>query len=153
MSRLFVLGRTFLALVFATASSSALAQNPEPIKFARLAGIANDGRVAFSYQDDIWVVDANGANPRRITSHLARDFSPRFSPDGRWIAFTSNRNGNNDVFVVPSNGGEPRQLTWFSGADEALYWTPDGTGIVMSSARGPNAWGSPLYVQPLDGSS
>src|SRR4051812_11698305 len=132
-------------------SAHLAAQTPEPIKFARLAGIANDGRVAFSYQDDIWVVDADGSNPRRITSHLARDFSPRFSPDGRSIAFTSNRNGNNDIYVVPSTGGEPKQLTWFSGNDEALYWTPDGKGIVMSSARGSNAWGSPLYVQPLDG--
>jgi tricorn protease len=141
-----------MALAIAAIPVSLHAQPSDPIKFARLAGIASDGRVAFSYQDDIWVVDGNGANPRRITSNLARDFSPRFSPDGKWIAFTSNRNGNNDIYVVPSTGGEPRQLTWFSGADEALYWTPDGTGIVMSSARGPAAWGSPLYVQPLDGS-
>ena len=134
-----------------TLAASLHAQSPEPIKFARLAGIANDGRVAFTYQDDIWVVDADGANPRRITAHVARDFSPRFSPDGKWLAFTSNRNGNNDVFIVPSGGGEPRQLTWYSGNDEALYWTPDGKGVVMSSQRGANAWGSPLYVQPIDG--
>ena len=125
---------------------------PEPIKFARLAGIANDGRVAFTYQDDIWVVDADGQNPRRITAHIARDFSPRFSPDGKWLAFTSARNGNNDVYIVPSIGGEPKQLTWFVGNDEALYWTPDGRSIVMSSARGSGAWGSPLYLQPIDGS-
>jgi tricorn protease len=128
------------------------AQGPEAVKFARLAGIANDGRIGFSYQDDIWVVDADGTNPRRITTHLARDFSPRFSPDGKWIAFTTNRNGNNDVYIVPSTGGEPKQLTWFAGNDEALYWAPDGKGIVMSSARGSNAWGSPLYLQPIDGS-
>jgi tricorn protease len=113
--------------------------------------VANDGRVAFTYQDDIWVVDADGANPHRLTVNIARDFSPRFSPDGKWIAFTSARTGNNDVFVMPSTGGEPKQLTWFSGDDQALYWTPDGKGIVMSSARGSHAWGSPLYVQPIDG--
>ena len=136
----------------ASISASALgAQTAEPIRFARLAGIANDGRIAFSYQDDIWVVDADGTNARRLTTHIARDFSPRFSPDGRWIAFTSNRNGNNDVYVVPANGGEPKQLTWFAGSDEALYWTPDGKGVVMSSQRGANAWGAPLYVQPIDG--
>jgi tricorn protease len=132
--------------------SIAAAQTPEPIRFARNAGIANDGRVAFTYQDDIWVVDADGSNPHRLTVNVARDFSPRFSPDGKWIAFTSARTGNNDVFIVPSTGGEPKQLTWFSGDDQALYWTPDGKGIVMSSARGQGAWGSPLYVQPIDGS-
>lgn len=139
-----------IALTFARAPLAA--QNSDPVKFARLAGIASDGRVAFTYQDDIWVVDADGTNPRRITTHLARDFSPRFSPDGKWIAFTTNRNGNNDVYIVPSTGGEPKQLTWFVGNDEALYWAPDGKGIVMSSARGSNAWGSPLYLQPIDGS-
>src|SRR3954469_16258717 len=141
--------RAFMALAIAAIPVALHAQNPEPIKFARLAGIASDGRVAFTYQDDIWVVDADGTNPRRITTHLARDFSPRFSPDGKWIAFTTNRNGNNDVYVVPPAGGEPRQLTWYAGNDEALYWAPDGKGIIMSSGRGSNAWGSPLYLQPL----
>jgi tricorn protease len=140
---------TCAALLF---SSLLHAQTGDQIRFGRYAGIANDGRVAFTYQDDIWLVDADGSNPRRLTNNIARDFSPRFSPDGRWVAFTSNRTGNNDVFVVSAAGGEPKQLTWYSGDDQALYWTPDGKSVVMSSARGANAWGAPLYAQPLDGS-
>jgi tricorn protease len=140
--------RLIAALVLA-ASGSLAAQ--EPIRFARNAGIANDGRVAFTYQDDIWVVSADGSNPIRLTNNIARDYSPRFSPDGKWIAFTSARTGNDDVFLVPSTGGEPRQLTWFAGADQALAWIPDGKGVIISSARGTSAWGNPLYVQPVEG--
>jgi tricorn protease len=59
--------------------------------------------------------------------------------------------GNNDVYIVPVSGGEPKPLTWFTGDDQALNWTPDGKAIVMASARGAQAWGSPLYLLPLDG--
>ena len=129
----------------------ATAQTAEPIKFARQPHVANDGRIAFTYQDDIWAADPDGSNARRLTAHVGRNFGPKFSPDGKWIAFTSNRTGNNDVFVIPSMGGEPRQLTFYSGDDQALYWAPDGKSIIISSNRGPNAFGSPLYLLPLDG--
>ncbi len=140
----------FLLAVLAHGVTFAVAAQA-PTRFVRYAHVANDGRIAFTYADDIWLADANGANPRRLTAHVARDISPRFSPDGQWIAFTSNRSGNNDVYVIPAAGGEPRQLTYHSGDDQALYFTPDGTAIVMTSARGPLAWGSPLYRLPLDG--
>ncbi len=124
---------------------------PEPIRFARYAHVANDGRIAFTYQDDIWLANSDGGNATRLTSHVARDIMPRFSPDGAWIAFTSNRMGNNDVYVMPVTGGEPRQLTWHSGDDQAMYWTPDGKEVVFTSGRGVNMWGSPLYRVALDG--
>jgi tricorn protease len=122
----------------------------EPIRFLRMPHTAH-GLITFAYHDDIWVANADGSNARRITTHMARETSPRFSPDGQWIAFSSNRMGNYDVFVVPVTGGEPRQLTWHSANDEVQYWTPDGTGIVFSTSRGANAWGSPLHVVHVDG--
>jgi len=141
---------TLLALVSVVAAWRTQ-QAPGEVRFAHQPAIANDGRIAFSYHDDIWVADADGSHARRITAHIANDFAPRFSPDGKWIAFTSNRTGNNDVFIVASEGGEPKQLTYHTANDEALYWTPDGKGLIIASNRGPGAFGSPLYRLSLDG--
>jgi tricorn protease len=121
------------------------------IHFARYPAISNDGSIAFSFHGDIWIANSDGTNPRRLTAHVARDINPRFSPDGKWIAFSSNRMGNNDVFVMPVTGGEPKQLTWFSGADNVVNWTPDGKSIVFSTGRGTYPWGSPLYVVSTEG--
>jgi len=128
----------------------ALRAASDPIRFMRDPHIAH-GLITFSYQGDIWVANADGSGPRRLTAHPARDIEPRFSPDGRWIAFSSNRMGNQDVYVVAVGGGEPRQLTFFTGIDEVEYWTPDGAGIVITSGRAVHPFGSPLYIVPLDG--
>lgn len=117
----------FMAVLFFVAVSA----QAEPIKFARYPHISN-GKIAFSYFGDIWIANENGSNPQRLTAHIARDIYPRFSPDGRWIAFSSDRMGNNDVFVIPVEGGEPRQLTFATTNDDVLYWTPDGKGIRKS---------------------
>jgi tricorn protease len=145
------LSRIALALALAAFAAPGPA-SAEPIRFARYPAVSNDGTIAFSYHGDIWLANSDGSNPRRLTAHIARDINPRFSPDGKSVAFSSNRMGNNDVFVVPVAGGEPRQLTWHSGDDNVVYWTPDGKGIVIATNRGANPWGAPLYVVPLDGS-
>src|SRR5438094_137333 len=93
--------------------SSATAQ--EPIRMARTPDLSPDGKlIAFSYLGDIWVVEAIGGVARPVTQHVAHDYHPRFSPDGRWIAFASKRHGSYDVFVVSSRGGKPRRLTFDS---------------------------------------
>ena len=66
------------------------------------------GKVAFSYLGDIWIANENGCEVRRLTDNTARDVYPRFSPDGQWIAFSSNREGNDDVYVIPAAGGKPQ---------------------------------------------
>ncbi len=146
--------RKYVSLLVAlalAAPGAASAQSPDHTRFLRYAAVANDGTIAFTYRDDIWVANPDGSNPRRLTANIARDFQPRFSPDGKMVAFTSDRNGNNDVFVVPVTGGEPRQLTFMSGNDEAVSWTPDGKEVVFSTSRGAMQWGSPLYKVSLDG--
>src|SRR5690242_9053756 len=68
------------------------------------------GKIAFSYLGDIWVANENGTGAARLTDNTAREIYPRFSPDGKWIAFSSNREGNYGVYVMPATGGKPRQL-------------------------------------------
>ncbi|MBI1760175.1 MAG: PD40 domain-containing protein [Acidobacteria bacterium] len=96
----------------------------------------HQGKIVFTYLGDIWIADETGQNVRRLTVHQARDIYPRFSPDGNWIAFSSNRDGNYDVYVMPASGGKPRQLTFHSANDNVVGWSTDGRRIVFESSRG-----------------
>jgi tricorn protease len=112
----------------------------------------HNGKVAFSYLGDIWVANEDGSNPQRLTVHKARDVYPRFSPDGKWIAFSSNRYGNYDVFVIPAEGGYPARLTFNSAADIVVGWTADSKKVLFQSSRGLMYPGIPnLYEVPLEG--
>ncbi|HEY8205279.1 MAG TPA: DPP IV N-terminal domain-containing protein, partial [Pyrinomonadaceae bacterium] len=125
------------------------------IVFAREAKLVrypsySNGRVAFTYLADVWVADENGGNVQRLTVNRARDAYPKFSPDGKWIAFSSDRNGNLDVYIIPSTGGTAKQLTHHSADDTVLGWTPDGRGVLFSSQRGEDFMAQ-LYVVSVDG--
>jgi tricorn protease len=130
------------------AQTPAPAASTGPIKLARHPDY-HAGRVAFSYLGDIWIANEDGSQPSRLTINTAREIYPRFSPDGRWIAFSSNRFGNNDVFVMPSTGGTPRQLTYFSGGDDVVGWSRDGQRVMFRSSHGPNV--ATLYEVPIAG--
>lgn len=110
----------------------------------------HQGRVAFAYLGDIWTADENGKNVQRMTANAARDIHPRFSPDGKWIAFSSDRNGNLDVYIIPSEGGQAKQLTYHSADDNVLTWTPDSRSVLFQSSRGDDFMGK-LYVISIDG--
>jgi tricorn protease len=107
------------------------------------------GRVAFTYLGDIWTADENGGNIKRLTVHKARDVFPRFSPDGKWIAFSSDRQGNLDVYIMPVDGGQARQLTFHSADDTVLGWSPDSRTILFSSQRGEDFMGK-LYTVSVE---
>ena len=124
------------ALLLVTFGFSATASGQEPIRFARTPDISPDGKmVAFSYLGDIWTVETIGGVARPVTMHEAHDINPVFSPDGRSIAFSSNRHGSYDVFVVPSVGGKPKRLTFDCATDMVTGWTPDGKNVVFASSR------------------
>ena len=110
-----------------------------PIKLARQPDY-HAGRIAFSYLGDIWTASDDGTGVQRITDNTAREEYPRFSPDGRWIAFSSNRYGNYDVFVVPAAGGAPKRLTYFTGPDEVVGWTRDSANVLFRSSHGDGAF-------------
>ncbi len=108
------------------------------------------GRLAFTYLGDIWTADENGQNVRRVTVHKARDAYARFSPDGKWLAFSSDRTGNMDVFIIPVEGGTAKQLTFHSADDSVLGWSPDGRSVLFASQRGEDFMGK-LYTVSVTG--
>src|ERR1700740_1979648 len=74
--------------------------------------------VVFSYADDLWIVPREGGEAKRLTSGPGVETDPMFSPDGKWVAFTGQYEGNDDVYVVPAEGGEPTRLTYHPGSDQ-----------------------------------
>lgn len=92
-------------------------------------------QIAFEYAGDIWVVSKEGGDARRITSTAAVEGNPHFSPDGKWIAFSSNRSGIDQVYIVSAEGGMPTRLTWYPAPSFPRGWTPDGKKILYASSR------------------
>ena len=92
--------------------------------------------VAFVYASDLWSARLDGSEVRRLTTHSGVEARPVFSPDGTWLAFSAQYDGNTDVFVVPASGGEPRRLTWHPGTDAVRGFTPDGGAVLFASQRG-----------------
>lgn len=135
---------------------------PQEGRILRFPDIKGD-RVAFVHGGDIWTASTVDGVARRLTSSKGQELFPRFSPDGKWIAFTGEYDGNRDVYVMPSEGGEPRRLTYSpdQSADIAdrmgpdnlvMGWTPDGKSILYRS-RG-KKWDilvGGLYTVPLEG--
>jgi tricorn protease len=140
-------------ITYAVLLNTSVARANEPIRLARTPDISPDGKtIAVSCFGNIWTVDAGGGPARQVTRDRAHDINPIFSPDGRSLAYSSNRHGSYDVFVVAADGGQPRRLTFDSAADHPTDWSPDGKTILFTSARNP---GYPLtqevYSVPADG--
>jgi dipeptidyl aminopeptidase/acylaminoacyl peptidase len=88
-----------------------------------------------SYRSAIWVVDADGGQPRRFTAGDKRDAAPRWSPDGRWLAFTSTRGGEKQkpqLYLIPTDGGEAHRLVDLENGIADPAWSPDGTRLAFT---------------------
>lgn len=92
-------------------------------------------QIAFVYAGDIWVVAKSGGLAQRLTTPAGDESFPKFSPDGKWIAFTGDYDGNQDIYVMPAGGGIPTRLTWNPAPDRVVGWYPDGSGILFASTR------------------
>ena len=92
-------------------------------------------KIAFVYGGDCGSCHVREDRARRLTSHIGEELFPKFSPDGKWVAFTGEYDGNADVYVVPADGGEPRRLTYHPTWDGVLDWTPDSNKILFRSGR------------------
>ncbi|HXA07100.1 MAG TPA: hypothetical protein VNY30_19770, partial [Bryobacteraceae bacterium] len=138
------------------------AQEAREGRLLRFPDIYKD-TIAFMYGGDLWLASSTGGTARRITSHPGRELFPKFSPDGKWLAFTGQYDGNFNVYVMPSEGGQPKQLTFYQGSaqplsdrmgvlNQVIGWTPDGKSIVFLSRRdASNGWIKRPFTVSVDG--
>src|SRR5579871_3431288 len=138
------IGRIILAATLLTAALAARAQAPAET-LARYPTLHGD-TVVFVAHDNLWSVPRGGGLATRLTSGAGRDVMPRFSPDGRWLAFTGEYQGNRDVYVMPAAGGAARRLTFTSDVtgeaplrwapnNLVIGWTPDSQNVIFLTRR------------------
>ncbi|HMP03190.1 MAG TPA: S41 family peptidase [Gemmatales bacterium] len=125
-----------LTLMLAVGHFAVAAAQPETIRLPNNPSVSPDGQwVAFDWNGDIWVVSTNGGAARQITTHPAREREPKFSPDGRELAFISDRSGSQQIYIVSVTGGVPRQVTHHTAGFSLHGWFPDGKTLLASGAR------------------
>jgi tricorn protease len=128
MKKLFL---AFVSILLLAAGTLAQANKPLLMRDPTLSKT----HIVFSYAGDLWVVSREGGEAVRLTNGIGNEYAPNFSPDGRWIAFTGEYDGNTDVYVIPANGGVPRRLTYHPGNDNVIGWTPDSKQVLFVSGR------------------
>jgi tricorn protease len=130
-------------------------------KLLRFPDIHRD-KVVLTYAGDLWTAPSSGGTATRLTAHPGLELFAKFSPDGKWIAFTGQYDGDEQAYVVPTTGGVPKQLTFYPacgpfppgwGYDNQVYgWTPDGKSVSFRSLR--EGWDhsdSRIYTVPVAG--
>src|SRR5437868_6787328 len=136
--------RSLAAMVLALLlTGPSAAQEARLLRFPAVHG----DTVVFSYAGNLYSVAAKGGVARRLTSHEGYEMFARFSPDGQWLAFTGQYDGNTEVYLMPADGGVPRRLTYTAtlGRDDVsdrmgpnnivLGWTPDGKHVLFRSRK------------------
>jgi tricorn protease len=92
-------------------------------------------QIVFTYANDLWVVPKTGGIASHLSSPAGVEVLPKFSPDGKTIAFTADYDGSNSIYTIPTTGGIPTRLTWYGAPERVADWYPDGKSILFASGR------------------
>ena len=138
-----------LFLSFTLLAGSSLAK--EEVRLPLCPSVSPDGtRVAFAWHGDIWTVPVEGGEASRLTNHPANDGAPYYSPDGKKIAFLSDRvDGNRQVFVMSADGGEAKQITHHTEGYMLDGWYPGGDAVLTYGFRD-HFWKVPYRLMKID---
>ncbi len=117
------------AIVVAAAVSATAQIDARLMRYPDVSGT----QIAFTYANDIWIVPKAGGVAQRLSTPKGEESFPRFSPDGKELAFSANYDGNLDVYVLPVGGGIPTRVTHHPMADRLVDWTPDGKSLLFAS--------------------
>jgi len=133
--------RVLLSLIATLFLVTALHAQTKLLRFPDVHG----DKVVFTYGGDLWLASTSGGLAARLTAHPGIELFAKFSPDGKWIAFTGQYDGDEQVYIIPVTGGVPKQLTFYPargpltprwGYDNQVYgWTPDGKSVIFRSGR------------------
>jgi tricorn protease len=137
ISKAFVIGLVLSVVLYSTTFA-------EETRLLRFPDIHQD-RIVFVYGGDLWTVSTQGGIAKKLTSFDGYEAFPKFSPDGKFVAFTAAYDGNGDVYVIPTEGGEPKRLTFHPGTEQpsgrididdwVMDWFPNGQEIMFRSGR------------------
>lgn len=153
--------RLFLSIASACTAAACVAAAGDEARLLRFPA-TNGSEIIFSYAGDLYTVPVSGGTARRLTSHEGYEIFPRFSPDGKSVAFTGQYDGNTEVYLMPAEGGEPLRVTYSStnSRDDlgdrmgpnniVMTWTPDGK-IVYRNRIGDGFAGKLWTVSPKGG--
>jgi tricorn protease len=110
----------------------ASAQNEPSGGMMRYPDVSEE-HIVFVYANDLWIVDREGGTAMPLASPAGSERFPRFSPDGKSIAFSGNYEGDTDIYVVPTAGGVAERWTYHPANETVCDWTPDGKSVLYSS--------------------
>lgn len=111
----------------------------------------HDDLIVFVHGEDIWSVPAEGGIAKRLTMHDGQERFPKFSPDGKLIAFSAEYDGNTDVYVMNRHGGEITRVTFHPGSDQVIGWHPSKNKIMFNAPRGNFPGLGQIYLISPDG--